>query len=105
MTTGWQELAAAKSFGGMTLPQFQAAVADSLGTRTQIEQLQQQLTAALDQRDDADRTSLEKIQLVVNGILADPTEGPNSSLYEAMGYTRKSERASGLTRKKKTPTP
>lgn len=105
MTTAWQELAGGKSFGGMTLPQFQAAVADSLGTRTQIGQLQQQLTAAMDQRDDADRVSLEKIQLVVNGVLADPTEGPNSSLYEGMGYTRKSERASGLTRKKSTPSP
>jgi len=39
---------------------------------------------------------------VVNGVLADPTEGPDSSLYEAMGYTRKSERKSGLTRGKKS---
>jgi hypothetical protein len=40
-----------------------------------------------------------KNQLVVSGVLADPSEGPDSSVYEAMGYTRKSERRSGLTRK------
>jgi hypothetical protein len=38
-------------------------------------------------------------------VRADPTEGLNSALYEAMGYTRKSDRKSGLTtKKKKTPT-
>jgi hypothetical protein len=35
----------------------------------------------------------------VNGVLADPEEGPDSPLYEAFGYTRASERKSGLTRK------
>jgi hypothetical protein len=39
---------------------------------------------------------------LVNGVLADPTEGPDSALYEAFGYTRKSERKSGLTRASKT---
>jgi hypothetical protein len=34
-------------------------------------------------------------------VLSDPTEGPDSALYEAMGYTRKSERKSGLTRQRK----
>ena len=34
------------------------------------------------------------------GVLADPTEGPDSPLYEAFGYTRKSERRTGLTRKR-----
>ncbi len=46
-----------------------------------------------------------KIQLVVAGVLADPNEGPDSPLYEAFGYTRKSERKSGLTRKGTEPTP
>ena len=106
ITAAWQELAGGKSFGGMTLPQFQAAVQPSLGSRTQIAQLEQQLTLAMNERDNADKVTLEKIQLVVNGVIGDPTEGPDSSLYEGMGYTRKSERQSGLTRTKKTiPTP
>jgi hypothetical protein len=96
----WQELAPAKSFGGMTFDQFQAVVAPAIEARERIEDLQDQLTQALNQRDVADEAALAKIQLVVNGVLADPTEGIESSLYEAMGYTRKSERKSGLTRKK-----
>ena len=40
---------------------------------------------------------------VVAGVLADPTEGPDSATYEGMGYTRDSERKSGLTRKHKEP--
>ena len=54
-------------------------------------------------REEADEAFLDKAQLVVNGVLADPTEGDDSALYEAMGYTRKSERRSGLTRKRNEP--
>jgi hypothetical protein len=97
----WQELAPTKKFGGMTVDEFETAVAPTKAARERIEDLQDQLTQALNQRDAADEAALEKIQLVVNGVLADPTEGPNGSLYEAMGYTRKSDRKSGLTRKGK----
>jgi hypothetical protein len=40
---------------------------------------------------------------VIAGILADPTEGPDSSLIEGVGRTRQSERKTGLTRKRKSP--
>ncbi len=43
--------------------------------------------------------SLEKLKLVVNGVIGNPKYGPNSDLYEAMGYVRESEHKSGLTRK------
>lgn len=99
----WEELASSKKFGAMSLAEFKDAVAPSINARTLIDQLQNQLAQAINQRDDADEVSLAKIQLAVNGVLADPTEGPNSSVYEAMGYTRKSERKSGLTRNKPTP--
>ncbi len=59
------------------------------------------MTAAINARNDADRVSLAKARLVVNGVIGDPTHGPDSSLYEALGYIRKSERKSGLTRKGK----
>lgn len=66
-------------------------------------ELENQLAQAINQRDDADEISLGAMQLTVNGVLGDPTEGPDSALYEAMGYTRPSERKTGLTRKKKSP--
>ena len=39
-------------------------------------------------------------QKVVNGVKGDPNFGDDSDLYDSMGYVRKSDRQSGLTRKK-----
>ncbi len=41
---------------------------------------------------------------VGNGVRGDKDFGDDSPLYGAMGFVRKSERASGLTRKTKPPT-
>jgi hypothetical protein len=101
-TNAWETLAKDKVFGGMTLAQFKTAVQPSQAARDTIAALEKQMTAALDAREAADATSLAKVQLVVNGVMGDPAYGPDSALYEAMGYVRKSERKSGLTRKGKT---
>ena len=105
MLNAWESLASAKSFGGMTLDQFKAAAAPAQTARQRIADLESQMTQAINDRDTADAAFNAKAQLVVNGILADPTEGPDSSLYEAMGYTRKSERRSGLHKGKGGGTP
>ena len=103
MLNAWEALAPDKSFGGMTLAQFKTAVAPSQTTRQQIDNLNNQMTQALAARDAADEAFAAKAQLVVNGVLADPTEGPDSALYAALGYTRRSERRTGLTRKRNQP--
>ena len=100
MLNAWETLAPDKTFGGMSLPQFQARVAVSQAARQRIDQLEDQLKQAQAERDRADEAFNEKAQLIVNGVLADPTEGPDSALYEAFGYKRKSERRSGLRRKR-----
>lgn len=97
----WHTLTPEKSFGGMTFAQFEAATAPSKTTRALIAELQDKLAQAIAKRDAADDDTANKIQLVVNGVLADPNEGPDSALYAALGYTRKSERKTGLTRKRK----
>jgi hypothetical protein len=89
----------------MTHADFVAATADARGARQRIDELNNQLTQAMTDRDTADEAFAAKAQLVVNGVLADPTEGPDSALYEAFGYTRKSERKRGLTRKRTEPPP
>lgn len=99
----WRTLAPGKSFGGMTLAQFEALVAATQSKRQRIDDLNDQLTEAITDRDHADDACAEQIRRVVAGVLADPTEGADSALYEAFGYTRKTERKSGLTRKRKTP--
>jgi hypothetical protein len=96
--TAWKTLAADKSFAGMTVSQFETAIGPSFDARDQLETLDDQRTHLINTRNDADDASLAKAAAVVAGVQADPTFGPNSSLYEAMGYVRKSERSSGLKR-------
>lgn len=103
MLNAWQTLAPDKSFGGMTVAQFEAAATPSRAARERIHDLNDQLTQAIAERDRADQAFIAKAQLVVNGVLADPTEGADSALYAALGYTRKSDRKTGLTRKRNQP--
>ncbi len=99
--SGWETLAADKSFAGMTLAQLKTAVKPSFDTRDQLRALENQVQSKQSERDNADEESLRLIQQVINGVIGDPEEGPDSDLYESFGYTRKSERKTGLTRKKK----
>jgi len=103
MIAAWQTLAPTKSVSGMTLAQFKDAVKASYDLRTDISTLETQLQSKHDLRDQADTKSLQKMQQVVNGVLADDAFGSDSDLYEAMGYVRDSKRKSGLTRKSKQP--
>lgn len=97
----WRTLAPEKSFGGMTLAQFEAVTSPSTESREEIDELENKMTQAIAKRDAADAVTAAKMQLVVAGVLADPEEGPDSALYEALGYTPKSARKTGLTRKSK----
>jgi hypothetical protein len=101
--TAWKTLAPAATFGGMTLAQFVAATKPSFDAREAISEKEDEMTALINGRNDADKASLEKLLLVVNGVKGDPNFGEDSDLYDTMGYVRKSERASGLTRKKQKP--
>jgi len=98
----WETLRPRKSFAGMTLEKYNSLIAPSLTARATIARLENELSAAQSQRDDADRVSLDALQLVVNSIKGDAEEGEDGELYEAMGYVRKSERKSGLHRASKT---
>ncbi|MFH1500157.1 MAG: hypothetical protein ABII82_20310 [Verrucomicrobiota bacterium] len=96
----WKTLRPTKTFAGFSYEQFETLVQPCLDTRATIAALENQLIAAQNQRDDADRTALDTIALVVNAVKGDPDEGDDGELYEAMGYVRKSERKSGLRRGK-----
>jgi len=47
----------------------------------------------------------KSFHLLVNAVKGDPTEGEDGVFYEALGYVRKSERRSGLSRSKKLAAP
>lgn len=99
----WKTLASNKVFGGMTLDQAEAKVQPSFDSRTEVAALETRLGEAINRRADNDAVSLNTLQTIVNAVVGDPNEGPDSPLYEAMGYTRKSERKTGLTRNKNKP--
>lgn len=101
----WTDLAPDKSFAGMTLDQFKTKVAPSMTVRDSLKTAVSQRMDAQTQRDAHDEGSLAALQLVVNSIKGEPTEGEDSALYQAFGYVRKSDRKSGLTRKAKTAQP
>jgi len=67
-----------------------------------IEDLEIELKMKRDQRDDKYRDLDQKRSKVGQGVAGDPAYGDDSPLYGAMGFVRKSEKKSGLTRKKKT---
>ena len=97
----WKTLAQDKEFGAMTAQQFEIFIKPSFDARDQLEVLDDQRTHLLNARDDADQASLAKANAIIAGVAAHPDFGDDSSLWEAMGRTRKSERASGLTKKGK----
>jgi hypothetical protein len=89
-----------KVFGGMTLPQFRTIVNRCIAARDLLADLAAQTTQATTERENADDAGLAAAKLMANGVRADPLFGENSALYEGIGYTRTSERKSGLHRTK-----
>lgn len=101
----WETLASTAKFAGMTLAEFKTAMQPSQAARDLIATLDDQMTAAIIARENADKASMEKLQFVVKSVAGDPAFGENSALYEALGYVRKSDRKSGLTHKDTDHTP
>ncbi len=101
----FKELASDKTFGGVTFSNYQSQVNASRDIRGDIEDLEDQKIQAITSRDSTDEQTLNMANLIVNGVIGDPNFGPDSALYEAMGYIRKSNRKSGLTRKRKVSNP
>ncbi len=96
----WTAHAPNATFAKMTLEKFIEAVKPSLDKRKQIKDLDEEIAAAINDRDTFDVKSLATAEKVVKAVVGDVDFGDDSILYEAMGYVRSSERQSGLTRKK-----
>lgn len=87
------------TINGMTLPQFKNALKPSLDARELIQEIDVQRAGQQEERDAADEKSLDVLKRFVSAIKADPEEGENSELLEAMGYVIARQRKSGLHRK------
>jgi len=97
----WAKLRAEKTIGGLTLEQYQLAVKPSHDVRNDIAEAELRLQSSQARRVTVDEASLKIVQRVINAIKADPEEGDDGELYVAMGYVRKRDRSTGLTRKKR----
>ena len=103
MDSAWEEGAPAVEFGAIKQTNFQAEIAAAATAETELDDLLALVDMKRTEIDDKYAALQDKSILVVNGVKGDPAYGEDSALYGAMGFVRKSERASGLTRKKKTP--
>ncbi|HEY0947674.1 MAG TPA: hypothetical protein VGD81_20495 [Opitutaceae bacterium] len=100
----WTNLRPTKSFAGMTLEEFKLAIAPSVEARNRLAVANAEALAARVDRANADEKTMPIIERVVAAVLADESEGSDGVLYAAMGYVRKSDRRSGLTRIGTSPT-
>src|SRR5262245_34433504 len=96
----WENMRPDKQFSGLSLENFKERTKPSLDIRAQMAQLESQLRALASQLAKADEVSDATVSSVINGVRGDLQEGDDGDLYEAMGYTRRSSRSSGLTRRR-----
>ena len=86
----------------MSLADYQATVQAARDADAAVADLKRQLGAAKNRQKDTLKTAITLEVNVVKGIAGDSRYGEDSDLYEGTGRVRKSERRTGLTRKKKT---
>jgi hypothetical protein len=101
--TALKTLAPTKTFGGVTLDEFEAQVEKSNLPRKNLERIHDEEMNEETARDSNDVVTIRMCERIKNGVIADPEFGDDSALYEALGFVRKSDRKSGLTRKKNEP--
>lgn len=102
MNDAWFEGAPSAKFNGISQTEFLADIEAAAADDAAIADLESELKMKRDVRDDKYVALNEKRSKVGMGVAGDPVYGNDSPLYGAMGFVRKSERASGLTRKKKS---
>jgi hypothetical protein len=95
----WTALRPTKSFAGMTLEQFQVAVGPSLDARARLAAANRQAKEAIVDRDNADQQAAVLVDRMIAAFVAEEEDGYNGVLYAKLGYVRKADRSSGLTRR------
>ena len=90
-------------FNGIKQNDFQTEIEAAAADDAAIADLEFELKMNQGVRDDKYKALDQQRSKVGLGVAGDPAYGNDSPLYGAMGFVRKSEKKSGLTRKKKTP--
>lgn len=103
MRDAWKEGAPTVEFMGVTETVMSGKMSAIDAKTETYDDLKAQIKIIDDELDDMYGDLDDTMVDVGNGVRGDKNFGDDSPLYGAMGFKRKSERASGLTRKKKTP--
>ena len=103
MNDAWAEGAPDVEFGGEQQADFAADITAAANAEHELADILAQ--ADMKRTEISDRYSRinDKSNNVANGVRGDKNYGEDSALYGGMGFKRKSDRASGLTRKTKNP--
>ena len=95
---GWSGCCPDTQFGGVTFQHHQSGLQSYRVVEMEVAWHENQLAGARAARD-LEREALNELNhRCVHGLLAEPSHGDDSPLYGQWGYTRRSERSSGLTR-------
>ncbi len=103
MNDAWVEGAPTVEFNGITQAAFLSDITAAAADDATIADLESELKLKREVRDDKYIALNQKRSKVGLGVAGSAAYGNDSPLYGAMGFVRKSDRASGLTRRK-TPT-
>lgn len=103
MYDAWTEGASGVEFNGITPLSFKTDIGAANTADNEIDTMEAQLKLKREVRDDLYAALDDKRVKVGQGVAGSADYGDDSPLYGAMGFVRKSERKSGLTKKKKTP--
>lgn len=98
---GWETNAPDAKFFNYTLTQYKASVDLSRQAQARVLELETLLEAARNTSKNVNSVNEELEKNIAKSIAGDPNYGDDSTLYESTGRIRKSERKTGLTRKKK----
>ena len=102
MNDAWVEGAPGAKFMGIAQTAFQTDIEAAAADDAAIADLETELKMKRDVRDGKYKALNQQRSNIGLGVAGDPAYGNDSPLYGAMGFVRKSEKKSGLTRKKKT---
>ena len=88
----WRRLRPQKSYGGLSLEDFEKLAAPSGDARAEAALHDAKAAEAKLRMKDLDANMRKYVQRVVNGVKADPEDGEDGELYTAMGYVPRSVR-------------
>ncbi len=101
MYDAWFEGAKTDKFNGIDLDGFNTDITTADAADKEIDDIKAQLKLKQEARDDLYVALDAKRTKIGQGVAGSAAFGDDSPLYGAMGFVRKSERKTGLTKKKK----